>query len=296
MRVTQTVLMSQVLADLLAADGRRLQVHRQLSTGRRINAPSDDPVGAVGVLRYRTELSLIERYRANAADGRDWIAASESALQSATDILQRARELAVQGANGTLNQASLQALAAEVGQLREGLIQVGNATLGDRYLFGGQKTTAAPFDAAGNYLGGRAVGGDADLVREVGPGVTVTVNVTGDMVLEAATRPTGVLDQLATHLAAGDTAAVAADIGQVDQVLDQVFSKRAELGARQARLELADRRLQDTAYGLQQLQSEVEDVDVAEVATRLSVQENAYRVALAATARIVQPTLLDFLR
>lgn len=295
MRVTQTVLMNQVLADLLAADARRLQVHRQLSTGRRINAPSDDPVGAVGVLRYRTELSLIERYRANAADGRDWISATESALQNATDILQRARELAVQGANGTLNQQSLQALAAEVDQLRQGLIQVGNATLGDRYLFGGQKTTAAPFKTDGTYQGGTA-GVDADLVREIGPGVTVTVNVTGDVVLEAATRPAGVLDQLASHLAAGDTAAVQADLGQVDAVLDSVFATRADLGARQARLELADQRLQDTAYGLQQLQSEVEDVDVAEVATRLSVQENAYRVALAATARIVQPTLLDFLR
>ncbi len=291
MRVSQTALMNQVLADLTAVDRRRLAVHRQLSTGRRVNTPSDDPVGAVSILRYRTELAVIERYRANAADGRDWIAATEAALQNTTDILQRARELAVQGANGTLNQQSLQALAAEVEQLRQGLIQVGNASLGDRYLFGGQKTTTPAFDSGGNYIGDGGA-----LVREIGPGVQVRVNVTGDTVLEQATKPNGVLDQLAQHLAAGDTAAVAGDIGQLDGVLDQVFAKRAEIGSRQNRLELADQRLQDMAFGLQQLQSDVEDVDLAEVATRLAVQENAYRVALAATARIVQPTLLDFLQ
>ncbi len=290
MRITENNLVSRILADITAADQRRMATHMQVSSGRRLNRPSDDPIGVIASLRHRTNIGMLRQFQANAADARDWLSATEAALKNATDLIQRAKEIAVEGANSHLPPGAFQALAEEVRQLRDELIQLGNVAHGDRFIFGGHQTQQPPFDAAGNYLGDAA---PADILREIGPGVTVSINLLGDQVFSQALT---VFAQLATDLQNGDVAAVGADIGALEGELDRFLSFRSQVGAKMNRLELALQRLQDMELSVTQLQSTVEDADLAETAVRLAMQENAYQAALAAAARLVQPTLLDFLR
>ncbi len=289
MRVTNQMLADRVLADLNATNTRRMKIHQQMSSGRRLEVPSDDPVKVVDALRYRSNLVETEQYLANVSEARTWLDTTDSALNNITALVQRARELAVQGAVGALPQSALDALAEEVRNLRDEVINVGNASHGGRYLFSGTKTLTPAFDAAGVYQGDTG-----QISREVGPGVSVGINVRGDLAIKPAIDA---LSQLAADLAAGNTNAVGgADLGQLDAAIDTLFKYRAEVGAKFNRLELAENRLQDLSVSLNRLQSDVEDTDLAEAGVRLAEMESAYRVALSAAGRIVQPTLLDFLR
>ncbi len=291
MRVTETIVVNRLLADIAAADQRRLQTHLQMSSGRRLLRPSDDPIGVVTALRYRSALTEIKAFSANIGEARDWLDATESALRNAAAILQRAREVAVLGANGIVASGSYGALAEEIRTLRQEIILLGNSAHAGRYLFGGHQTVdpaRPPFDAAGNYHGDAGA-----ILREIGPGVTMQINVPGDQAFSAALAA---LDQLANDLAAGNAAAVGNDLATLDGVLDGLMALRARIGAKMNRLELAQMRMQEVEVAVTQLQSGVEEVDVAEVAVRLSVHENAYRVALAATGRLLQTSLLDFLK
>lgn len=289
MRVTTNMLVSQVLSDLREADARRLRVHEQLSSGRRIERPSDDPADVVTALRYRSSLTETGQYIENVGSARDWLDVTESVLRNATNVVQRARELAVTAANSHLAQGSLNAVAEEVSGLRDELIQLGNTSHGERYIFGGYQTTAPPFDPAGSYSGDAAT-----ISREIGPGVFMGVNLPGNAVFSNALTALG---QLVNDLQAGDINAVGgADLADLDAVLDDMMAFRARVGAKVNHLNLAEYRLQETDASLKRLQSDIEEVDIAETAVNLSVQENAYRVALAAAGRLIQPTLLDFLR
>lgn len=291
MRITENTVVERVLADIRIADERRLQTHLQMSSGKRLLLPSDNPIDVVTALRYRSALTEIGTYYANITEARDWLDTTESALRNTTAILQRAREVAVLGASGTVAAGSYTALAEEVRSLRQEVILLGNSAHAGRYLFGGYQTVdpaRPPFDPAGNYQGDAGA-----IVREIGPGVTVQINVPGNQ----AFGPTlAVLDQLANDLGAGNAAAVGADLAAVDAALDGLMALRARLGAQMNRLELAQTRMQELETTVTRLQSDVEEVDIAEVAVRLSVHQNAYQVALAAAGRLLQTSLLDFLR
>jgi flagellar hook-associated protein 3 FlgL len=263
----------------------------QLASGKRVSRPSDDPVAIVHSLRLRSDLGDIEQFAKNVDHALSWLNLTDTALSQAGDILQRARELAVYGANGTLPQGSRDALAEEVQQLFDQLVQVGNTTYAGQYIFAGTETKTAPFKADGTF------GGNAGAKEtEIGTNQNLQYNVTGDVVFK---QPDAfrALEDLITHLKAGATDQISsADIAALDQVIDHLLAVRAEVGARVNRLEMTKSRLDDANINFTDLLAKVEDVDVAQTIMELKNQENVYRAALATGARIIQPTLVDFLR
>ncbi|QIA26256.1 flagellar hook-associated protein FlgL [Thermaerobacter sp. PB12/4term] len=295
MRITGGMMITTLLADLRRAQQRLSTFQNQLASGKRVQRPSDDPVATVDSLRLRARLAEVERLRANAQDARDWLEMTDSALDRATQILQRARELAVRAASGTLPDSSLQAIQAEVQQLQDHLLEVANSTLGDTYLFGGFGTQQPPFVAdPASSTGVTYQGINGPIQREVAPGTTLTINVPGDAAFDPAFAA---LSGLQVALQNRDVQAVSATgIAAVDQALDGLLRFRAEVGAKVNRIELGLYRMDEIRVDTEQLLSGVEDADIAETAMRLSVSEAAYRAALMAGARIVQPTLMDFLR
>lgn len=290
MRITEAMVSQQLLNNITNADQRRMKTHMSLSSGKRLSLPSDNPVDVVTALRYRQGISETQQYLENVRDARDWLDATEGALMKAQGLVERARDVAVMGANSHLPPGSFSALALEVRQIRDELVQVGNIAHGGRFIFSGFKTQTMAFDSAGVYQGGP----NTDVItREIGPGVTLGINLTGDVALS----PTiAALDQLANDLQAGNVAGVQTDIGNLDAQVDSLLGLRSQVGAKVNRLDLAEARLQDVEINLQKLQSAVEDADMAQMAVNLAREENAYQVALSSAARIVQTTLLDFLR
>lgn len=286
------------LCDLTAARMRLAKAQAQLSSGKRLKFPSDDPVGAGVALRLRSSLVEVGQYQKNTKEALNWLDVTETALGSAVSILQRARELAVYGANGTLPQSSLEAIAAEVDQLLDHLVQVANTTYGPRYVLGGHKTMAAPFTLNLLPVPQVVYNGDGGMiVREIGVGISTTINVPGDEVFINNGDSFDALIGLAQDLRAGDTVNISqVRVGELDQCIDWVLAVWSRVGAERNRLELTDDRLKNIDLSLSSLLGETEDVDFARAFMELNIEENAYRTALATGARIIQPSLVDFLR
>jgi len=190
----------------------------------------------------------------------------------------------------------MQKIANEIEQLKAQMIQVGNTQYNGRYIFAGFKTTTQPFSETKN-----SYSGDNGVIEfEVGAGGNkIAVNVTGDKVFDVSggtSQLLTVMDKLKNALDSGDHQAVSNLIADVDKQLENVLAVRAEVGAKSNRLDLIQNRLQDDNYNFTALLSKNEDVDLAQVITNLQMDENVYRASLAAGARIIQPSLIDFLR
>jgi flagellar hook-associated protein 3 FlgL len=276
---------------------RRLEAAQdQLASGKKVRRPSDDPVRVVTSLALRSDLGESGQYTRNIKDARTWMEVTEGALGNATEVLQRARELALYGASDTLPQESREALAREVEQLRDQLGMIANTTLGGRYIFGGTRTNKPP------YEGGPWAGNENEINYEIAPGVTIPVNCNGKAIFTAVAGVHDDVFQVLQNLAdnlndpAKQGSDISASVGEIDKVLDSIIATRGELGARVNRAEMALDRLQQSEVKQTELLSLAEDADIAEAIMDLKNQENVYRVSLATGARIIMPTLVDFLR
>ncbi len=288
MRVTLQGLTLNFLRNLHAGLERLSRLQEQLATGKRVQRPSDDPPNLPALLVMRDAVNAVGQYRRNLQDTKTLLDAGQRALQDAVGVVQRLRELAVQGANGTLSHSDMQALAQEVEALRGELVALGNTQVAGRYVFAGTLTTTPPFDGAGNYLGNHN-----PLRREVDRGITVEASVPGDQAFSQVFPAARALEDA---LRAGDHDAVRAALQDLDGALDQLLSAQAELGARANRVETIQARADEFEVQLRELLSVREDADIAEVVMNLRLQENTYQAALAAGARLIQPSLVDFLR
>lgn len=288
MRVTNSMLVNTLLRDLNNNLSKMAKTQEQLSSGRNINRPSDNPVGIVTSLRLRTGLTELDQYKSNAESAKSWLNTTDDSLAESGAILQKTRELAVKAANDHLTQNEKDAIYKEVNQLKEHLLQVGNATYAGKYIFSGTKTLVAAFDSNGIYKG------DTGRINyEIGIGVTIPINIDGETAFGDAFTA---IDQFLTDLSGGTAANISADLGLIDEVLNNQLAVRADLGAKVNRIDLAVNRMEAEKVNMTELLSKNEDVDMAELITHLKMQESVYNASLAAGARIVQPSLIDFLR
>lgn len=296
MRITNRMLVDNFLNNLNANLRRMEKYQYKLTTGREINVPSDDPVAASLSMRLRSELTSLEQYRANVENSLSWLENTETTLINVGDALVRVRELAEYGANGTLTDDDRSKIAAEVAQLKDHLVQEANATYAGRYIFAGYKTLSAPYAVGAD--GSVTYSGDGGKIEyQVGEGAKLQVNLTGSEVFGQPRDLFGVLDEVYKNLIEGDTAALSGSrLGELDDAIANVLKCRAEIGAKVNRLEKTLSAYDDRVINFTKLLSETEDADIAEVVMNLSMQENVYRAALASGARIIQPSLVDFLR
>lgn len=297
MRITQSMISNQLLRNVNSNLGKLDGLQNQLSSGRRINKPSDDPVGITYGLRYRSELSSNEQHKKNVDTAVSWLDYTESTLGQATDVMQRVRELAVKGANGTNPKDAMESIKLEVIQLREQLRDIANSKLNDKYIFNGQLTDQAPYpDAAA----AASKGTDTFQTRyEVGAGVELPVNITGNEVFGLTTDTDNtflVMDQLITALGNNNQAVVSDLLGSVNSRLGKFISARSEIGARSTRVELVQDRLQELNTNLTGLQAKVEDADMTMLIMELKTNESVYQASLSIGSQIIRPSLLDFLR
>lgn len=292
-RVTQSLMSQRSLDSLQLGLGRLSKIQEQLSTGRILNRPSDSPADTTSAMRIRASLADQQQYARNAQDGLGWLGQVDNTLSGMSDQLRRARDLALQGANGgAMGPAARAALATEVDQIREGLLSSANSSYLGRPVFGGVTAGAIAYDATGTY-----VGTPGQVVRVVGDGVLVDVQLAGpDAFGPAGASVFEQLDALAVALRAGDEAGIQTGIGDLSASMDRVTSALADVGTRYSRLEQAAQLAADTGLNLTASLSELENVDLPKAMVDLQLQEVAYQSALATTARVLQPSLVDFLR
>lgn len=293
-RVTQSMMNTQLLRNLNLNMNRMDTWQNQLSTTKRINKPSDDPVGISYTMRYRSEIGATEQYKTNVNSAISWLENTDTTLGQIGDIFHKVRVLTVQAANSPNSEEALTAVQDEIIQLREQLISTANSHFNGKYVFNGQMTDIKPYDPD------PLVHTDEGIIEfEIGIGVKMAVNVTGNEVFGEPTEDDNafrVLDDLIIALGDADFQEISSILDRIDSRFDTILGVRTDAGAKVNRLELAGERLEDIKHNLTTLQSKTEDADIAEVIIQLKMAENVYQASLSVGAMLIRPSLIDFIR
>jgi flagellar hook-associated protein 3 FlgL len=292
-RMTQRMMSQSAFRGMQTSLDRLAKVQEQLSTGKLINRPSDDPTGAVSSMRFRVSVAEQKQYARNANDAVAWLNQIDATLSSMTDQTRRARDLALRGANeGSMGPQAREALAIEIDQIREGLLQTANATYLGRPVFGGITAGGQAYDENGAF-----VGVPGAVTRTVADGVKIRVDVEGpDVVGPDGDNVFDALQGLADALRSNDQAGIRAAADSLSAHQARITDVQSSIGARTNRVEQAQTAAGDAELSLTASLAEIESTDLPKATVDLQLQEVAYQAALAATARVMQPSLLDFLR
>jgi flagellar hook-associated protein 3 FlgL len=301
-RITTLMTAQMTIADLTQAFDRLSKTQQELSSGKRINKPSDDPYGASRAVQLNSDLAGLSAYKRNVDDGTSWLQATDSALLNVNNLVQRVRELLVQAGNDSGGQTARNNEADEIDQLIDAVKQEGNTTYAGQYIFAGTATTAAPYQLGGpDTYGGNTTAID----RQIGPSTNVQVNTDisqlfGSGQAAADGKLLNTLRDIAQHMRGGTTADANAlrttDLANLDSNMDTLGQIEANVGATLNRFSLATSRIQDLQSSQTKLLSQTQDADFAQAAIDYSTQQASYNAALRASANIVQSSLLDFLR
>ena len=305
MRITTSMLQRNVLADLNSVSDKLSKLQMKSASGKEISRPSDDPYHAARAMALRQSLEGNRQYQRNVEDAQGWATMTEDGLDDITSNASLARDLLVQASTDSSDPAARQAIAAQMGQLIEAIKQGAAKTYNGSYVFSGSETSVRPYVAgADDTYHGNEGGFDpavVGVVREIGPGVTMTINsigrdVLGDGQAAGDDKLLHVLRDAVDHLNAADGSSLRADLTRLDSNLDHLLEVRAANGARSQRLETALGRLQQTEETTLGQLSGTEDADIAETLIQLNSQTAAYQAALRAGASLIQASLMDFLR
>ena len=414
MRMTNNMMITNMMRNLnrnmLRLDHRQMQV----STGKRVHKPSDDPIAISRSLKIRADISELEQHRKNVEDAVSWMETTELATKNMGEALQRVRELTVQASNGVLTSEETFKIQNEVKELKAQIIGLSNTTYSGKYVFSGKKTDTPLLDQHGNYNVLPFNSNDSDLLDhrmkfEVGVSEMLDINILGADLLETSglslnfpkkvgvdhattfklegleitlemnaaddftstvnvTNEAGqvfsstianqtredishsiatateslidvnidnpyhplknfefaaielksnedtsivewnmmatpqkaglinLIDSLERNMVDGKSEELSKQLGDIDKFLNKLLNTRSEVGAKVNRMELVRNRIMDDKINFRTLQSQLEDADMGEVLMELMNEENVYKAALSVGARVIQPTLLDFLR
>jgi len=301
MRITDNILATQIQGSITESYTRLAKVQEQLSTMKRINRPSDDPLGSSLVLRFQAAKASLDEFQRATDAGQEFLESTGTALTQVTDVLQQAKEIAIQGSSDTVS-GTRGPLAEQVNQLLEDLVSVANTRFSDRYIFGGTQSTTPPFsvtrDASGRISAVTAnpQGITGTVKAEVADGVRVQTNLAGDQAFTQGQNLFTALIGLRDALSADNTPGVAASIDALTRGTTQVTNVSGVVGVGIQRLTAVRTRNQADLNRIEKLRSGVQDADIAELYMELQKQQNAFQASLAAGAQTLQTSLLDFLK
>lgn len=297
MRITSTSTYAVMRDSLGTSLSRVADLQSQLGTMRRINKPSDDPVGSSTALRYRAYEADQASYSQSADDALTRLAGSDTALQDMSSALRRVRELAISAANTSLSPEARESVAAEMEALRDELATLANSGHNGQALFGGHAGTAVARGEDGSW---GYSGDDGQVQRRVAQGTVLAVNIDGRSAF-GFDQPPGedllsVVDRLAVATRSGDLAALGAGQTALAERTTGVLRALASTGARVNAVEAARARGEQFVERVTAERSAIEDIDLAEAILQLTAAQTGYQAALGAVAKANLPSLADFLR
>ncbi len=299
-RVTALGLNSSILRSNQKTLGRLATYQEQLSTTKRINRVSDDPAGARQAMHLRVDSLALGKYQDNVEKASSFLDAADNSLSEMGTVLDSAKGFAVQGANGSQDAASRTSLAASVDALISRMVDLGNTVHDGRYIFAGTATTQTtpPFarSAANDAVDYSGTLDSFDVA--IGPSSSVAVNQDGHRLFQGEGGPDifGVLIDLRDALKNNDPTTVNKLIAQVDGASVHVNALQGDLGARQQRLDLARNQLELTRTQLDGLVADIEDADLPQVMSTMNLTQVALQAGLQTAGKVMQTTLVDFLR
>lgn len=292
-RVTNLTMTAAAQRTLQAQQSKLAGLQDKAATLNKISRPSDDPTATGEAMQTRARLAANAQYGRNIEDGGRWLTAADSALGDANNVLNKIRDLTVQAGNGALNKTAKDAIAIQLDGLNQDLLSIANTKHLGRNIFAGSSDTATAFGPADpSVFNGVA---DSSVERRISADQTIRVDADGSKIFGAGDSSVfKLVSDMATALRAGSD--ISPKLNDVDAALKNVISGRAEIGTQQVRLDRAGNVNTELGASLDAQKTGIEKADLGSVIMDLKLQETNYQVALAATAKVLQPTLMDFLR
>ena len=292
-RVTNLTMSANAQRTLQAQQSRLSELQEKATTLNKISRPSDDPAATAKALETRSLLAANAQYGRNIDDGNTWLTAADSALERATNVMHRVKDLTVLAGNGSLNQSGKDAIALELEALNKDLLSIANSKHLGRNIFAGSSDTDTAFSSATPPEFRGVDGSTVD--RRISATQTVRVDADGKEIFGSGTDSVfDVVSKIAADLRSGTD--ITPRLAGVESRFNSIVNGRAEVGTRQAQLERAGVVNTELEATLDAQRTGIEKADLGSVILDLKLQETNYQVALAATARVLQPTLMDFLR
>jgi flagellar hook-associated protein 3 FlgL len=295
MRVTQRRLVEQATQLLAEQLERRQRSQSVVATGKRILKPEDDPAGVERALALHSRVRFLQTTQSNLTLSRDWMSATETALQGLQEVLQGIYQTALKAANeASQSDTAFEAWLAEVDEGLAHAVEIGNSSHRGLYLFSGHRVNTPPFELVSTPTLQVNYNGDSGAIEhQLEEGTRIQVNVAGDDPMFGQIFDS--LIHLRAQLQAQDTAGIEAAIGDLDQAMDAVAAKLAVIGSRVQRVDRTSTRLQALELDLRGILNQTEDADMAEAMLNLRLDEQSYEATLAATSRLFGPSLIDYL-
>jgi flagellar hook-associated protein 3 FlgL len=293
-RVTETSMTGRVLGDLQRTLNRGQKLQQQISSGKQLTRPSDSPSGTVTSLQLRGEVRSTQQYSRNSDDGLGWLGTIQDNLGAASTSVIRIRDLTVQALNSDLGGQSSEAIAQEIDQVKATLVAGANAKYMGRPVFGGTTPGTVAYDQTGKYLGNTD-----QTTRTVGPNSKVRIESNGPDAFGAEGSDSQlftVLTNISAAIRSGDHNALDAGLDNLDTAHNLLKSTLADVGARYNRVTQMKQSAEDHLLSVTSQLSDIEDVDLPKAIMELQIQQTSYQAALAASAKVIQPSLIDFLR
>jgi len=315
MRITNGMMVSRMMLNMNNNLRNMDKEQNDLSTGVKIHRPSDDPVLVARSLKIHTDIAENEQFTRNVDDAYSWLDKTETSLKELNNVLQRVRELSVQAANGVLSAEDTQKIQSEVEQLKEHMVKIGNDTYIGRHIFSGFKTDEKYLNDDGT-VNLKDIKGQK-IEYQVGVSAKAAVNVTGDQVfgelvdvvdengdpvVDGDGNPVKknemfkTMDDLIGAMKNGDSSKISNLLGDLDKNIENLLQVRGEVGAKMNTVEVIKDRAEQMTLNFTDLLSKTEDTDMAEAVMKLNMLESVYKASLSIGARVIQPTLVDFLR
>jgi flagellar hook-associated protein 3 FlgL len=287
-----------ILANLWNSQAEEQTAIEQLSTGKRVNLPSDDPAAAAADVQNQALQSQNDQYIQNTSNLDGSLQTADSTLSSVVTVLNQAISLGVQGANGGVSSADQQALAEQVQSIQSQMVQLANTSYQGSYLFGGTASQSPPFALDSTQPSGVLYSGNSGVNNvEIAPGSSLQVNVPGDQIFQGAGGSVmGSLEQLVTALKSGNATNIGTATTQVGSALSYLSEQRVFYGSAISQLNANQSFLQKEQVSLQTQETSLVGVDLATAATNLSQASAAQTATLAALAQIIPQSLLNYLK
>jgi len=303
MRVTQNITTSNFISYINQHAENLLKTQQQIASQKRINKSSDDPIGMGQVLGYRTNLAVTDQYQENIGQGMTRIEFNELTLDLASDLVDTSRELAAEYSGPTHSAAARQSVALQIKDLYDQVMQMANSKFNGNYIFSGHATNTAPFSHDADF-NATYNGDDGKFQIMVSDGVEVNIVADGRKIFQnVANGGVNIFDELKNlidGLENPDPVAGSAQIEATANVLqagrDQINSRRSEYAPVLYRLQATDEYLTNLRPKVEEAMATLEQADITKAVVELQNLELAYETTIATAARIIQPSLLDFLR
>lgn len=286
LRISTTLIYQGATRRLLDNLERVYNAQEQVTTGKKVQSPSDSPVAFTRIVSYKDINKALDQYQRNITFSRGYLSEAESYLSTVSNILTRVKELTMQGVSQVGNDTAMAAIVSEVESLSEQVVGLANTQwsgggAGVRYIFSGYKSDTPSFSDAGVYQGD-----SGEFKVEIGIGEQITVGLAGDRVFQGDVDIFAMLSQIITALETGDSAGIQNGLGEIDRSMAQITNVITEIGGRVNRLDNTETRLKDTSVSIKGMLSQEEDVDMLEAVSNFSLYQTALEATLNSTRMI----------